>query len=228
MAKRAGLTALGLMGLLAGRLAFPGCSHAGEAAPREGAPHTNSVGMELAWVPAGYWVGKHEVTQKQYVAVMATNPSRWIGDRRPVENTDWKEATRFCEQLTARERAAGGLPGGWQYGLPTEKQWEYFVGDASLEDMVHARWDGLVPLGTMPVESRPPNRYGLHDVRGNVWEWCSDWWDPKRNEKVLRGGSWDLVHPADLEASYRPVSAAVGRDGNIGFRIVLQKEQRPR
>ena len=78
-------------------------------------------------------------------------------------------------------------------------------------------------MGPMPVGSRRPNRFGLHDVRGNVWEWCIDWWDHKKNERVLRGGSWDLVHPEDLAPAYRPVSAAVGRSGNLGFRVVLHE-----
>lgn len=189
----------------------------------EGQPIANSLGMELVWLPAGYWVGKYEVTQEQFTAVMRSNPSRWAGATRPVENVDWMEAIRFCEELTAREKAVGALPEGWVYGLPEEKQWETFVGDARVEDMVHGRWEGMVPKGTMPMGSLGPNQYGLYDVRGNVWEWCSDWWDHKRNEKVVRGGSWDLVRPADLEASYRPVSAAVARNGNIGFRVVLRR-----
>ena len=223
MAKGACRTASWAMGLLTGWLLISGRTHADGVPAQEGKPYTNALGMELAWVPAGYWVGRHEVTQEQYTAVMSSNPSRWTGGNRPVENIDWKDAASFCERLTARDVAAGALPPGWHYSLPSEKQWEYFVGDARLEDMVHGRWEGLVPAGTMPVGSRAPNRYGLYDVRGNVWEWCSDWWDHKRNEKVLRGGSWDLVHPEDLDPSYRPVSAAVGRNGNTGFRLVLQR-----
>ncbi len=210
------------MGLLAAWLMMAGCCHAAGVAA-EGKPYTNSLGMELAWVPVGYWVGRYEVTQEQYAAVMAHEPARWVGANRPVENVDWKDAARYCEKLTVRDVAAGALPDGWQYSLPSEEQWEYFAGDASLEGMVHGRWDDLAPTGTMPVGSLAPNQYGLYDVRGNVWEWCSDWWDHKQNEKVLRGGSWDLVHPEDLAASYRPVSAAVGRNGNIGFRVVLQR-----
>lgn len=197
------------------------CACAGAA--QEGEGFANSVGMELIWLPAGYWVGKYEVTQEEYLAVMGANPSRWTGSRQPVENLDWHEAERFCERLTALDAAAGALPPGHVYALPSEKQWEYFVADAALQDMVCRRWEGLLPLGSRPVGSLGANRYGLHDVRGNVWEWCSDWWDHKRNERVLRGGSWDLVHPEDLEAAYRPVSAAVGRSGNIGFRVVLQR-----
>jgi len=210
----------------AGCLVVAGCS----APHRDSRPVrkrlVNSIGMELVWLRAGYWVGKYEVTQAEYEAVMGRNPSSWLGERRPVENVDWIEAMAFCEQLTSRDTSAGVLSGGRQYRLPSEEQREYFAGDAKLEDMVHGRWDGLTARGTLPVGSRAANNHGLHDVRGNVWEWCRDWWDHKRNEKVLRGGSWDLVHPQDLEVSYRPVSPAVGRRGNLGFRLVLQ-ERRP-
>lgn len=211
-----------VVGLVSGCLTMLTCSIADEAAPQEGKQFTSSIGMELVWVPAGYWVGKYEVTQQQYSSVMRCNPSRWSGPDRPVENVDWIDAAKFCTQLTSSDVAAGVLTERWSYGLPTEKQWEFVIGDARLEDMVRGRWDGLIPSGTMPVGSLGPNKYGLYDVRGNVWEWCRDWWDHKQNEKVLRGGSWDLVHPEDLQASYRPVSAAVGRSGNIGFRVVLQ------
>lgn len=211
------------IGLAIACLVSAACAIAQQAGPQQGKPFTASIGTELAWVPAGYWVGRYEVTQQQYAAVMGGNPSRWTDPARPVENVDWIAATEFCRRLTEKDTAAGILGVGWAYSLPTEKQWEYFVGDTRLEDMVHARWNGLLPAGTMPVGWLGANQYGLHDVRGNVWEWCSDWWDHKQNEKVLRGGAWDLVHPDDLEASYRPVSAAVGRSGNIGFRVVLQQ-----
>jgi formylglycine-generating enzyme required for sulfatase activity len=209
------------LGLLAVCALLAGSAEAAPAVP--GQPGVSSSGLQLVWVPMGYWVGRTEVTQEQYQAVMGDNPSRWRGPQRPVDNVDWKTAGRFCEQLTARDRAAGLLPDGWAYALPSEQQWEAFVGDARLDDMVHGRWQGLTPLGTEPVAARGPNQYGLYDVRGNVWEWCSDWWDHKHNERVLRGGSWDLVQAEDLDAAYRPVSAAVGRPGNIGFRVVLQR-----
>jgi formylglycine-generating enzyme required for sulfatase activity len=184
-------------------------------------PFVNSIGMELIAVD-GYMVGRYEVTQRQYERVMEINPSRWRHPDHSVENVDWIDAQRFCDQLTQLEIADGTIDADQRYALPTEAQWQTFVADATVEDMVHARWDGLNALGTRPVGSLGANELGLHDVRGNVWEWCRDWWDGKQNEKVVRGGSWDLVHPDDLEASYRPVSAAVARDGNIGFRVVLE------
>ncbi len=181
----------------------------------------SSAGMELVRVPAGYWAGVYPVTQDEFAAVMGFNPSVWDGGRRPVENVDWDTAVEFCEKLTDMDAIAGVIPEGWIYTLPSEEQWEYYAADARLEDMVRGRWDGTTPLGTMPAGSLGPNKYGLYDVRGNVWEWCADWWDQKRNEKVIRGGAWDLVAAEDLKISYRPVSAAVAGDGNVGFRVVL-------
>jgi formylglycine-generating enzyme required for sulfatase activity len=187
----------------------------------------NSIGMELVMVPAGYRVGKYEVTQRQYEQIMDRNPSRWHDPQRPVENVDWKDATTFCEAMTRMDIAAGVIAVDRQYTLPTEAQWTYFVADAELDDMVHSRWNGLEALGTMPIGSLGPNKFGLHDVRGNVWEWTHDWWDNKQYDRVVRGGSWDLVHPEDLKITYRPVSPAVARDGNIGFRVVLEKRASP-
>ena len=73
----------------------------------------------------GYWLGKYEVTQAQYEAVMGKNPSRFIGADLPVEWVSWYDAMEFCAKLTEREKTAGRLPEGYEYTLPTESQWEY-------------------------------------------------------------------------------------------------------
>ena len=73
----------------------------------------------------GYWLGKYEVTQAQYQAVMGKNPSYFKGDDLPVECVSWDDAANFCAKLTEIERAAGRLPAGYEYVLPTEAQWEY-------------------------------------------------------------------------------------------------------
>ena len=105
----------------------------------------NALGMQFCWIPAGtftmgeadrrvevelsqgFWLGKFEVTQAEYLAVMGNNPSRWTesGERAPVEMVHWHDAVEFCAKLTERERAAGRLPDGWAYVLPSEAQWEY-------------------------------------------------------------------------------------------------------
>src|ERR1043166_3462509 len=95
---------------------------------------TNSIGMAMVWMGEGYWVGKFEVTQKEYQAVTGKNPSKFKAERNPVERVSWHDAMAFCKALTEKERAAGTLPKGFVYSLPTEKQWDEFVGDSSLND----------------------------------------------------------------------------------------------
>ena len=73
----------------------------------------------------GYWLGKYEITQAQYEAVTGTNPSNWKGTDLPVEKVSWNDAMEFCKKLTEIEKAAGRLPEGYEYTLPTEAQWEY-------------------------------------------------------------------------------------------------------
>jgi formylglycine-generating enzyme required for sulfatase activity len=73
----------------------------------------------------GFWIGRYEVTQGEYQAVIGTNPSGFTGDtNRPVEQVDWSDATNYCVKMTERERVAGRLPASWEYRLPTEAQWE--------------------------------------------------------------------------------------------------------
>jgi hypothetical protein len=188
-------------------------------------PLSAGVELELVWVPAGYWVGKYEVTQAEYQAVIGSNPAEFRGERRPVENVSWNDAMEFSKKVTEQARSAGWLPVDWKMTLPTEKQWEYFVGDATLEQAVQNRWNNNIfepsrQPGTMPVGSLAGNRYGLYDVRGNVWEWCADWYDSEQKGRVLRGGSWDL-NGESMAVSYRSLSAPVIRLNSIGFRVVL-------
>jgi formylglycine-generating enzyme required for sulfatase activity len=75
-------------------------------------------------ITRGYWLGKYEVTQAEYEAVMGSNPSHFKGQRNPVETVSWNDAVAFCGKLTERERGAGRLPAGYEYRLPTEAEWE--------------------------------------------------------------------------------------------------------
>jgi len=198
------------------------------ASRRVGEAEKNALGMELVWIapgrftmgsPAsekdrdtdegpqtrvtlteGYWLGKYEVTQGEYEAVMGSNPSWYKGARLPVEAVSWTEAVEFCRKLTERERNSGKLPAGYEYRLPTEAQWEYacragtttrFSGgdaDSRLWDLGwyidnsgnQARqrpdtWKVNNDSQTHPVGQKRPNVWGLYDMHGNVLEWCSDW-----------------------------------------------------
>ena len=162
----------------------------------------------------GFYMGKFLVTQGEYLALMGSNPSVFttrdaIGNpippdlNRPVEMVSWDEATNYCAYLTQQERAAGRVPVGWVYRLPTESEWEYACRagtttafnfgsaihggmanfydyheyDASIGE-IHVANPAVPRLPrTTTVGSYQPNAWGLYDMHGNLWEWCRDWYD---------------------------------------------------
>ncbi len=152
-------------------------------------------------ITRAFWLGKTEVTQGQWEAVMGNNPSSFKGATRPVEQVSYDDVVEFCRKLTARERAAGRLPSGYEYTLPTEAQWEYAcragtTGDYSFGNNADelSRYGNYCDRSntndfdwkdkshddgqdkTAPVGSYRPNAWGLYDMHGNVWEWCLDWY----------------------------------------------------
>jgi serine/threonine protein kinase/formylglycine-generating enzyme required for sulfatase activity len=170
----------------------------------------------------GFWMAETETTQRLYAHVTGTNPSRHVGETRPVERVSWEDAEGFCKQLTTRERQSGRLSASGVYRLPTEAEWEYACRaettsatafgnqlswrqaafkDAPLVGEVGIRVNYDRP---MEVGHFPPNKWGLRDLHGNVWEWCADVYradrtggaDPLEEQgvreqgRVVRGGSW--------------------------------------
>jgi formylglycine-generating enzyme required for sulfatase activity len=155
-------------------------------------------------ISRGFELGKYEVTQGQWVKVMGSNPSNFKGDDRlPVEQVSWNDAQAFIAKLNA-------LNDGYRYRLPTEAEWEYAAraGTAGPNygnlDAI-AWYDSNSGSKTHAVGQKQANGYGLYDMLGNVWEWCSDWYgesyyggspaaDPNGPSsgqfRVLRGGSW--------------------------------------
>ncbi|MCF6311584.1 MAG: PEGA domain-containing protein [Verrucomicrobiales bacterium] len=202
----------------------------------------NSYGQKMQWVaPLKEWVGAYEVSQGFYQAVIGKNPSAFKGGNRPVESVSWYDAKRFCEKLTIDERSRGTLPKGFVYDLPSDREWSVLVGGAQLEDAVTSRLGQLE--GTAEVGTSLANEYGLYDVRGNVWEWCDDWYSQtilKRSRevkspsnpswvgterKVARGGSWSRSSGYDLATGYRLAVQPSKTDRyDLGFRVVLKRQ----
>ena len=199
----------------------------------------------------GFWIGKYEVTQEEYLSVMGTNPSDFPGDlRRPVSSVSWFDATNYCARLTQRELAAGRIPAGSQYRLPTEAEWECaaragtttrfsYGDDPTYGSLTNYAWFldlAVLDLTVHPVGQKLPNPWGLYDMHGNVWEWCQDWYgdqmggvqiDPtgppaptQFGWKVMRGGAYDYLD-SDCRSASRLFRPATNPDSNLGFRVVL-------
>jgi formylglycine-generating enzyme required for sulfatase activity/TolB-like protein len=199
-------------------------------------------------ISRGFWLGKYEVTQAEFEAIAGSNPSRFKGARNPVEQVSWKDAMAFCQKLTERERSAGRLPGGYEYRLPTEAEWEYAARGGSkskgftysgsnTEDEV-AWYTSNSGGRTHPVGQKKANELGLCDMPGNVWEWCLDWYDPgyygrygrspntdpanlqAAAGRVFRGGGWCYA-PRSLRSAGRLGFRPVCAIGDLGFRASL-------
>ena len=188
-------------------------------------------------------MGKYEVTQEEYQAIMNENPSHFKGPKLPVEGLYWSDAKEFCRKLSAKE--------GKTYRLPSEAEWEYacragtatpfHFGATSSTDQVN--YDGDYPYGNgkkglarkKPTEvgSFAANKFGLHDMHGNVLEWCEDWFnkdeyqrgnckDPRGplqgslSGEVARGGGFRNA-AKDCRAAAR--FARVKQHGDLGFRL---------
>lgn len=132
-----------------------------------------------------FWLSKFEVTQGEFEAVMGHNPSFADSNPRfPVEGVSWVEAMSYCARVTERERAAGRLPAGFVYRLPTEAEWEYacragtstaFGFADNSDDLGRYAWYISNAEGSpAPVGLKLPNQWGLYDMHGNVFEWCLD------------------------------------------------------
>jgi len=188
-----------------------------------------------------FWMGRYSITQAQWRAVASLpkverelnpDPSFFKGDNRPVENVSWYEAMEFCARLSGHT--------GQVYTLPSESQWEYacragtttpfHFGETITPDL--ANYDGNE---TTEVGSFPPNRFGLYDMHGNVWEWCLDHSHDSYNgapadgiawvtggdsdRRMLRGGSW-FSYPRLCRSAYRLDNFPDLRVNLFGFRVV--------
>ncbi|MDT4955692.1 MAG: hypothetical protein QOJ02_3830 [Acidobacteriota bacterium] len=222
---------------------------------REYSEDLNGVKLEMVEIPAGsfcmgspdgaresdehpqhqvtvqnFYMGKYEVTQAQYQAVMGTNPSEFKGDNLPVENVSWDAAKEFCRRLSQIT--------GKEYRLPSEAEWEYACRAGTTEDYAGnpdaMAWYGFNSRNqTHPVGQKQANGWGLYDMYGNVWESCEDIYqdnyngaptdgsawlsrgDPSR--RVIRGGAWGNV--VALSSATRFQATTDARDNHLGFRL---------
>jgi formylglycine-generating enzyme required for sulfatase activity len=173
----------------------------------------NGVKLEMIYIPGGeftmgsnfldespphpvkispFFIGKYQITQAQWKAVMGKNPSHFNGDDLPVENALWNDVAQFCEAASKRS--------GKTYRLPTEAEWEYACRAGSTTKYCFG--DDEVSLGdyawyrensgdtTHPVGQRKPNAWGLYDMHGNVWECCEDVWHRGYNGAPTDGSAW--------------------------------------
>ena len=179
-------------------------------------------------------IGKYEVTQEQWYAVMGSNPSSNKGRTLPVEMVSWDDSQLFVQNLSQKT--------GKQYRLPSEAEWEYAArggtstlypwGNSDAELRIYAWFSGTAS-STKPVGYKTQNNYGLYDILGNVWEWTQDCWNDNYKGaptdgsawtkddcslRVLRGGSWSN-YPQVLRAAYRNRYTSAGRGDFIGFRV---------
>ncbi len=188
----------------------------------------------------GYWLGQTAVTQAQWQAFVPRIPvpSFHKGSDRPVESIAWGTAMEFCRTLTERERAAGRLPAGYVYPLPTEAQREYAcrAGTSGIYagDLDALAWYEVNSGGeTHPVARKKPNAWGLYDMHGNVQEWCADWYAPypggsvsdptgiaEGQFRVLRGGSWSSS-AGHCRSAFRNWGRPSDANPFIGFRVAL-------
>lgn len=184
-----------------------------------------------------FYIGKYPVTQGQWQKVMGNNPSRFKGDERlPVESVSWDDVQVFLKKLNAQT--------GQEYRLPSEAEWEYaarggqksigyeYAGSNTLDEVgwFAANSDSKIH----PVGQKKANELGLHDMSGNVWEWCEDDWhdnyggapkngsawvdDPRGGNRVRRGGSY-FSQPRYCRASCRHRYDAACRNDFLGFRL---------
>jgi sulfatase modifying factor 1 len=187
----------------------------------------------------GFWMGKFEVTQEEWSKTLTTTPWQGeanlrVGDKFPASFVSFHDAIDFVQRFTERERAANRLPTGWHYRLPTELQWEYACravtktaysfGDSASELSTFAWWGGF-GAGNCAQErfahqvgTRKPNSWGLHDMHGNVWEWCQNSGSPQA--VVTRGGSWSDA-ARECRSARRAKPNETYQQYNLGFRVVL-------
>ncbi|MBI9016734.1 MAG: formylglycine-generating enzyme family protein [Phycisphaerae bacterium] len=181
-----------------------------------------------------FLMGKFEVTQEQYIAVMGKNPSYFSGLKNPVECVSWYDAQKFCKKLSEITKMQVTLPteAQWEYAARGESQSRFSFGDSENDLGDYCWYKDNSGDKTHPVGQKKPNKFGLYDMHGNVWEWCQDYYqdsyrnlaskDPKgpssSTRRLIRGGSW--YDSASLcRVANRDTSGPDLRSFSGGFRV---------
>ena len=220
---------------------------------KPGDPDSDNIPPHRVKITKGFWMAKTELTTDQWEAVMGDRPSHHQGDDLPVEKVNWFDICGNEERSGGFLAKAGArAPKGWKFDLPTEAEWEYACragtttslnsgediaptdGVCRKSDKV-AWYDKNSDGGTKPVGKKRPNNWGLHDMHGNVWEWCADWkgasetesvTDPTGpsggSERTFRGGSW-RHGPDCLRSGARSAFRPDFRYLTLGFRPILRE-----
>jgi formylglycine-generating enzyme required for sulfatase activity len=207
--------------------------------------------MKLVLIPAGkfmmggkeqhqvtltkpYFMGTTLVTQAQYEAIMGNNPSRFKGPTNPVETISWDDAADFCKKLSAKTHQAVRLPteAEWEYACRAGTKTAFSFGDDETVLGDYAWYADNSGGTTHPVAQKKPNPWGLYDMHGNVWEWCSDWHDDYPTQavtdpqgpgsgafRIVRGGGY-LYNPVNCRSANRGHYAPVDRGIVCGLRVV--------
>jgi formylglycine-generating enzyme required for sulfatase activity len=205
------------------------------------------VDIPMVFLSHGFWLGQYEVTRHEWEAIMGTTPwkNRKVvveGDDYPATYISWNDAMEFCRVLTMQEEEAGRLPRGWEYTLPTEAQWEracragtttaYSFGSNAAQLSEYAWYGGIDGSHPHCVGQKKPNPWGLHDMHGNVLEWCRDRHngrhpggrDPEVTEgrnRVQRGGYW-ASRASGCKSSALYIEPPELKKMAFGFRVALR------
>ena len=206
--------------------------------PEDEYDHSKGETLHSVNITKPFYIGKYEVTQSQFMALMKKEPSNFVGANKPVEQVDWNDAKAFCDNLN--QKYSNLLPSGYKFDLPTEEQWEYAcragtttalnngkeitTAKSLCPNLNEVAWYEMNSNNTThPVGQKKPNAWGIYDMHGNVTEWCKDTRQDSVSGRIfacIRGGNFSK--PALFCRSARNNTESTGIIWYYyGFRVAL-------